>query len=288
MTDQTTTELHGCYEMSNEDYHSGPGISKSHLDKVADCPLNYWNHYLNPEREPAPQSAALVFGSAFHTATLEPDLFASEYLIMPEFNLRSPTGRAARDEWLENEAKGRTVLTVDQRDLALKMASVVHKHPVASQLLRGKKEQSFYAKDPETGLLVKCRTDNFDEHRGLVADLKSTDDASPDSFAKSIANFRYHVQQAWYEDVFSALYGDAPDYFVFVAVDKTPPHPIGVYYIDPEDVSLGRQLARRDLRTILQCRQTGVWPDYTPTQVQQIGLPGWARHQQIASLGDDA
>lgn len=285
MTDQHL-DLHGCVQLTNEEYHSGPGISKSHLDKVAKCPLLYWERYINPEREPEEQKAALVFGSAFHTATLEPDLFASEFLIMPEFNLRSATGRAARDEWLAGEAKGLTVLTVEQRDLALKMARVVHKHPVAGQLLRGgQKEQSFFAKDPETGALVKCRTDHSDFSAGLIADLKSTDDASEDAFAKSIANFRYHVQQAWYEDVLSSIYGEAPPYFVFIAVDKNPPHPIGVYYIDPEDVQLGRQLARRDLKTILECKRTGIWPDFTPSKVARISLPGWARHQQIASLG---
>src|SRR3546814_1967815 len=72
------TRPHGLVEISNDDYHAGPGISKSHLDSIApelgQAPLHYWHKYVNPERERAEPTAAMVLGTAIHTAILEPDL----------------------------------------------------------------------------------------------------------------------------------------------------------------------------------------------------------------------
>lgn len=285
MTDQTI-ELHGLVQMTNEEYHAAAGISKSKLDDIAECPAKYWQRHENPEREPEEPTASLVLGDAIHTAVLEPDSFASRYMVMPPFNLRSPKGREERDHWLVTEAKGARVLTVDQRDTALAAATVVRRHPVAGRLfVGGVAEQSYFVRCKRTGALKKCRLDYFHENHGLIADLKSTDDASPSAFAKSVHNYRYHVQEAWYRhEVLADLYGEAPPNWVFVAVEKTPPYVIGIYELEEEDVDRGHRLARRDLNTLLECRRTGFWPDYA-MQPRTLALPGWARHEADAALG---
>lgn len=265
----------GLVLQSNDDYHRGPGISKSHLDTIADkSPAHYWARYINPDREPDEPTPAKILGSAVHAAILEPDLFLSEYITAPEINRRTNAGKAEWEAFVA-ENKGRTILTPDQMQAALAVRDAVHRHPVASGLLHGgAAEQSFYARDPEFGALVKCRTDYM--AGDLITDVKSTEDASPAGFAKSAANYRYLCQVAWYWDVLDAHYGEHPPYWAFLAVEKEPPYAIGIYYPDANDVQRARMACRRDLARIMELRKSGVWPDYA-TEALPLAMPSWWR-----------
>ena len=275
----------GLVTMTNREYHAAPGYSKSHLDKVTGSPLTYWHTYLAPKQaeseefdEPTndeSEKPSTLLGSAIHTATLEPDLFNSEYIILPELDLRTKRGREERDAFV-GAHPGAQILTVDQRKRALGAAAAVRRHPVAGPLLtRGAAEQSFFAKDPETGELIKCRTDFLNES-SMVVDLKSIDDASDENCMKSIAKWRYDLQPPWYFDVLKALYGEHPKWWVFVFVESSPPHQINLIYPTPEQIDEARSVARRDFLKILECKRTGVWPDYG-TEIKPMQLPAWYR-----------
>lgn len=280
-----TKTLRGYVPMTNEEYHASPGYSKSHLDKIAGCPADYFHHYLAPkpeaeaEAEPVEEKKdgrSLVLGSAIHTAVLEPDLFDSEYVILPDLDLRTKAGRAERDAFIAAHP-GATVLTVEERKTALACATAVRRHPTVSQLFaRGQAERSYFTIDQETGELIKCRLDWFNDAAGLIVDLKSTDDASPSGFGKSAANFRYDLQPPWYQDVLRQEYGEAPPYWAFVAVEKKPPYKIGLYYPTPDQIEVGYRIARRDFLRILEHKRTGVWPDYGH-EAQPLQIPAWAR-----------
>lgn len=274
MDTQQTPVYRGIVEMTNAEYHASPGYSKSHLDKIADAPIDYWHHYLNPDREPDVQTPAMVQGTVIHTAILEPDLLYSAYKVLPDLDLRSKAGRAERDAFIAAHP-GATIITLEQLDTAKAVRDAVHRHPLASKLLaQGRAEQSFFAIDPETGEQIKCRTDWFNDGAGMIVDVKSTDDASPSGFGKSCANFRYFLQPPWYQDVLRAAFGEAPPWWVFLAVEKKPPYKIGLYFPRPDDIELGRQIARRDFLRILECKRTRQWPDYA-TEVRPMELPGW-------------
>lgn len=271
MTDPTP---YGLVEMTNAAYHASVGYSKSHLDKVADSELSYWHHYLNPDRKPAEQSDDLVLGSATHSAVLEPDLFSKEFLVLPDLDLRTKNGRAERDAFVAAHP-GASIITVDQRETALAIATAVRRHPVAGRLfVGGRAEQSYFAMDRETGETIKCRTDYFIESAGMIVDLKTTKDASDDGLGKAVANFRYDLQPPWYQDVFEALYDEAPPYWVFVFVEKTPPYNINVVYPTPDQIAAARVVARRDFLKILECKRTGVWRDYA-TEIKPMPIPAW-------------
>ena len=74
-------------DMSNEDYHAGPGVSGSFLANL----LHYTPFKAKYMKENPPEKTeALDFGSVFHTLTLEPDKFAKEFVVLPEgFTRRS-------------------------------------------------------------------------------------------------------------------------------------------------------------------------------------------------------
>jgi len=160
------------------------------------------------------------------------------------------------------------VTSSDMR-MALAMARAVNRHPYAGELLaEGKAEQSFWWDDLDTEMRCKCRPDWL-RSDGVIVDLKTTTDASPQGFAKSIANFRYNVQAAHY------LNGIKAHRFVFIAVEKEAPYAVAVYELDDNALGEGARLAARDLRRIANCRQQQSWPGYS-NGLTTLSLPTWA------------
>lgn len=78
-------QLHGMVNMTNEEYHSTAGISKSMLDAIAPelrgTPLNFWDKYINPEREPQEYKHCFAVGDGTHKLVLEPNTFELTYAV---------------------------------------------------------------------------------------------------------------------------------------------------------------------------------------------------------------
>ncbi|QIG65628.1 hypothetical protein [Salmonella phage PT1] len=188
-------------------------------------------------------------------------------------------------EWTENNP-GRMVLTPEVWDQLHAMASAVHAHPAAGSLLTscpGEAEKSVYWIDATTGVLCRCRPDWWRDDN-VIVDLKTTEDASPEGFAKSMANYRYDVQAAYYLDGVQQATGKRPKAFVFIAVEKKAPYGVGVYVLDSESLQLGRAQYQHDLRVYAECVRTGVWPGYGD-KIQTISLPGWHANKNQHLLG---
>lgn len=263
----------GIVECTNDEYHAGPGVSKSHLDCInASSPKHYWQKYLNPDREPVEKTPALVMGSALHKIILEPDLFEGAFVPNPGIERRSNAGKA---EWAAFVAEnaGKAILSDEDYQKCLAIRDAVHLHPVIGPLMQGGvSEQSVYAIDSETGELVKCQIDKLLSN--LIVDVKSTLDASPAGFGKSAANYRYPHQTAWYQDVMDEAFGEHPDYWAFLAIEKEPPFAMGLYYPDPDQVRMAREANRRDFLRIVEHKRSGHWPDYA-TEALPLAMPGW-------------
>ena len=259
---------------SNADYHADPAVSASHLHAVAASPYHYWSRFLAPDRPPSVQTAAMKLGSLTHCAVLEPDQLASRYGIAPD--RRTNAGKAAVAEM---EAAGIEAVTAPEMEQAMAMAASVRSHQAAAALLRdGKAEQSFWFDDIATGLRCKCRPDWYTG--STIVDLKTTVDASPKGFAKSVAQWRYHVQQSHY------LAGTFAERFVFIAVEKSYPYAVGVYELDADAVQFGDYERRNNLQTIADCRAISEWPGYGNT-IQPLSLPKWALQTSSSITSED-
>lgn len=185
--------------MTNKDYHARPEISKSDLDLLAKSPY----HYKHKDEFERKDSAALVLGSAVHKLILEPVDFYNEFRIEPDVDKRTKEGKAAYNEFLAN-LSGKTAIGGDTYDTVEQIANAVNSMRETALFLRdGLAEQSYFSEID--GVAVKCRPDFFNENLGLCIDLKTTSDASPMGFARSVASFNYHVQAAFYSDILKSL-----------------------------------------------------------------------------------
>ncbi len=259
--------IHG---MSNADYHAQSAISKSSLDLIRRCPAVYKHRRENPI-EPTP---AMRMGTLVHTAILEPhDL--DNLIVAPQVDRRTTQGKA---DWaaFQIEAKGKQIVTEEEIDNLGGISRAVWAHPGASRALRmlAEVESSIFWTDPETGVECRCRPDGILSN-GAIIDIKTTKDARPDEFAKSIANYRYHVQAAFYSEGYQAIHGRPPRGFMFIAVETEPPFLTACYVLDEKAILRGRSEYQADLSTFVRCRDADTWPGLADEPVR-IDLPRWA------------
>lgn len=274
--------------MANAEYHARPEISSSGVKDFMHSPLTYWNKHLNPAYAKAGDSDALRLGTLFHTYLLEPELFADSVFSLgdSEFNdFRTKAGCDWRDA---NIAAGKLLLTPDDFDALKAMRRAVRCHRAAAALLDapGAVENSVFATEPDSGVRCRVRPDYWLQTDRIVLDVKTAHDASPDNFAKQIANFRYDVSAAMYLDLCSMT--DHPaEQFVWLVVEKPKqageiPH-VMLYEAPNEMIEHGRLEYRHQLRQIAQMRDkygTGTpWPGYAQG-LNDAHYPAWFRRQQ--------
>jgi hypothetical protein len=227
----------------------------------------------------------MAIGSAVHTHVLELDQWDARYVSAPEgIDRRTKMGKA---EWevFTTASTGRTVLTKADAELVMRMGHAVYSHPAAAMLLGlpGKAETTHMWNDAATGLQCKCRPDWLTDDGSLIIDLKTTEDASPRAFSRSISQWRYHAQAAWYLDGVEQATGTRPEQFLFICVEKKAPYAVAVYAADADMIAVGAQTAARDLDVLATCKAANAWPGYSD-QIEPISLPAWMRPRPDGSL----
>jgi len=268
-------EMYGLRAMPADQYHQHEAVGHSGLVRVIRSPAHF-QHYVTNPFQPTP---AMEFGTAVHTAVLEPERFMASYAVTPKFDRRTKTGKEEAALW-DAENAGKIALTADQWDSIGRMKANLEAHAGAELLFsEGHAELSAFTTDPETGIEVKCRPDwiRVDEEVVSIVDLKTACEAGREAFARSIANFGYDVQAALYTDIIRAVTGKKEVAFFFAVVEKDAPHAVAVYRASDELVEVGREKYRGALQLLKWCRENQQWPGYQPRgEIESIDLPPWA------------
>jgi hypothetical protein len=263
-------------DLSNADYHASPAISRGKL----------WTAFskspAHAMAEKIAQSRAMLIGSVVHVATLEPDLFERDYVRSEKFDKRTNIGKLAAEQFADQN-QGKEIVEADIYDLAASIRDSLHSSSTVRSLLNGgKAEHSAFWEDFETGEQCRVRPDLAQP--GFILDLKTTQDASPDSFAKSVATFGYHLQDAFYSEGWEQAGGGKIDRFVFLAVEKEPPFAWAIYELDESARAEGRAIMRYALDMLHKCREEKTFPAY-PETVTPLALPSWAYRLTVPKLG---
>ncbi|HAX5200282.1 TPA: exodeoxyribonuclease VIII [Escherichia coli] len=261
------------YGIANENYHAGPGVSKSQLDDIADTPALYlW-------RKNAPvdttKTKTLDLGTAFHCRVLEPEEFSNRFIVAPDFNRRTNAGKEEEKAFLmECASTGKTVITAEEgRKIELMYQSVMAL-PLGQWLVEsaGHAESSIYWEDPETGILCRCRPDKIIPEFHWIMDVKTTADIQ--RFKTAYYDYRYHVQDAFYSDGYEAQFGVQPT-FVFLVASTTVEcgrYPVEIFMMGEEAKLAGQLEYHRNLRTLADCLNNDEWP-----AIKTLSLPRWAK-----------
>ena len=263
--------------ISNADYHKGKGISSSSLKDVLRCPAYYDARKKGIVKQE--ESDAMNLGTAVHKLVLEPDDFESEIVVSPNF---SGKGSVAAKAEFKSENKGKTIITADQMVKCNGMRDSIMSLPESLAIFnKGKAEQSGYYIDKETGMLCKYRPDWRTDWS--LFDIKTTRDASPQKFARTIVDLGYHISAAHY------LAGDKEtsktdhEQFIFICVEPEPPYLAVPYVLSEKSLELGYFKRRQALDLIKFCRDNDEWPTYNAGVCQQIDVPNYALYELESS-----
>jgi hypothetical protein len=134
-----------------------PSISSSGLRTLlGQSPAHYFvDSYLNPEREDAKESEALIFGRGAHHLLLGEADFAKHFVVRPEELNDKPWqgNRTDCKDWLKAAAADHlTVLLPAQIKAIRGMARSLSEHPLVQHgILNGLIEHSMVWRDEETG-----------------------------------------------------------------------------------------------------------------------------------------
>ena len=220
------------------------------------------------------QTKAMADGTAVHSFFLEKDKFNTDYVTKPaDIKLNTKVGK----EWAQ-EHQGKIIIDFEFSNNLLEMEKSFMDSP--AKLIydnKGQTELSYFWDDLQL-VKGKCRPDWISDDGSIVVDIKTTTDASPKGFQKSISNWGYHLQLGWYIRGLRKLGLPAKE-FIFIAIEKTPPFSVGVYRADQEMINFAMNKLDEIVPEINQALASQEFPDYTP-EITSIGLPPWMTNKK--------
>lgn len=256
-------------DLDEEAYHADKGtISKTGLWTLhSKTPAHF---RFAPPREHEP---VLDFGKALHLAVLQPELAATKLIQGP----KDRRGNKWKDALAGAiEAKG-VLLPEDRYNEVMLIQETAHRHPVIKKLISVETvcEASAFWTDKRTGVRLRCRPDIYAPPIEIMADLKSTADASAWNWARTAANLGYHVQEPLYTEGWQAAGGGAVNGFVFICIEAKAPFCTVVYELEPSAAAEGQAAFETAVDKYKVCLDADEWPGY-PIEVQSLDIPHYS------------
>jgi hypothetical protein len=275
----------GLYDIPESVYHGDPvpggSLSSTGARKLLppNCPAKYrW------ERDNPPAGKReFDLGKTAHTDLLGT---GAEIVVVKANDWRT---KVAQQQRTDAYATGNVPILEREYEQVQAMTSAVRRHPIAGALFDpsvGQAERSAFWVDRATDVRCRARFDFLRDQapgRLLVGDLKTCASADWEHLQRAIHNNGYHQQAAFYLDGIKALnLADNPA-FVFVFVEKDPPHLIRVVQLDPAAERIGRSLNREALGIYAECHRTDQWPGYSDA-IDVISLPAWVENRHTKEI----
>jgi len=272
--------------MDNTEYHARPEVSASQLKVLNRSPLHFWDRFINPDRVPFEPTPAMILGTLAHCAILEPEEFDKRYIVVPEgIDKRTKEGKQL---WQDLIATGREPIKHEIWQQVSGMAQAAIKHPLYALIRDSIKESPLFWQDDETSVQCRALPDVLIAPcdawpNGLVLDLKTTGDISPESFARRVWDGDMLIQAGHYCEAFFYKYRCLPAYG-WIAVETDRPHAVKFYAATESQIDYGRAECLRLLRIYKECEQANNWPAYGD-DITELELPAWA--SRIVDGDDD-
>lgn len=274
-------------------YHADrEAISQGSLQEILRTPSHFLAEWAKPYRDTfATDSTIIRLGKITGEMLFEPEMYA-KYFIEESFgDQRKKENKQAKQDWLaslpreyvlliegEKEAKlelrkDAPVITEYEQSTANAMAAAIRAHPelapIWDELLF---EQTVYHVDPETGLLCRSRLDIVHVASKTIWDLKTTENAAEEEFARVAGGKAYHFQGSSYKA--AAWHVVAGEWkYKLAVVERDSPFEAVIYDLGEQSLAVGDLDRRRALTTLRKCIDTGVWPGYPAGRT--LNLPPW-------------
>lgn len=221
------------------------------------------NHGVWADQQPPKKSNALSIGTLTHTLCLEGEKVFQQaiderYLIGGPINEK--TGKYYGKEtktfqnWVEENANGRTVITEDEYNNIVSMATAVknHGHAYETLIKCPKREAVIIWSDPDTGITCKAKMDMFGGP--IVCDLKSSSRMENKyQIMRDIRKWKYDLQFAFYYD--GAVAAGLPvNEFRVIFVGSQDEHDVACFRVSKKSLEKGRIRYKEALKRLVDAR----------------------------------
>lgn len=277
-------------DLPNEVYHNEmKGVSASTL-KHCTTPIAYKSQLDKPKKY---KKENMITGTALHTIVLEPDKFCYRYFdeekildqiqkLRPEKereNLkRLKEYKEVMSQWKDEQGEFyddvmplstyKSILSIRKRIMSYK--------ELQNLFINSVSEQSIML-TYNNGLKVKIRPDllKVADHKDAVnlkdygikegdlinISVKTTIDGSPNGFRREAFKLKYHLAEAFYQDVLKSVYPNKIIHTIYLMcekdVDNTFTGNVILYHNSENHISIGREDYKNNLEVYEYCTRTG-------------------------------
>jgi len=262
-------------------------MSRGELMTFAQCPHRWINGYQPKDTD------ATDWGSLMDYRVLGHNRFEDKYAVAPAKYLAD--GRKKGDpqiekdwnrnatfcrQW-EDEQKGKIVIKTDElieSNIALK---TLYTDPDISQVLRGSEHQVMVVaeySDRETGIvvpvkiLIDIKPLESSGYQRQLFDFKTSVSADPARWPRIVFERGYHIQGAFYLDIYCAATGEDRVEFGHIVQENFAPFETSKMVLSSEFLTMGRDAYVFALRKYCKCLKTNEWPSYSPSH---LNINGW-------------
>tara|TARA_R110000824_G_scaffold6213_2_gene28745 strand:- start:2911 stop:3762 length:852 start_codon:yes stop_codon:yes gene_type:complete len=272
--------------ISAQEYFAIEAVNQSLLKEVLRSP-SHASSYLGHTKK---ATNAMQLGTAVHSTLLNADNFDNEVIVQPDINRRTKDGKVEYEKFLA-KSKGKAVITREQAVHCMHIANSISRSREAMSLIGyADTEQSFLWKDETTALTCKARIDAIHPEDKKVVDLKTTADASPHGFARSVMKFGYHIQAAFYLRAASGLtrgidaIKDGWQFYI-VAIETSQPYAVACYKLDQRAIIEGDKMIDKALTLWAEATLLDEYSGY-PDVITTLSLPEWALTEDLGNKGE--
>jgi len=202
-------------------------------------------HYMEYMFGPKEEKPAYTLGNLFDVLITNPENLEKETFLYTKPNLRSNAGK---EEWekIKEEAKGRTLVTQEDLDIANMMIESANSVKTARELIEGrtKGQQKLTWRNKKLNIPMTGYVDFESNAWGedFVVEVKTCgkDRGDPDQFIRDALKFGYDIQVGGYADGYHKSKFRFPN-FVFLVVETTPPFNTSVIFCDSKFMELAKK-----------------------------------------------
>lgn len=275
--DSTTIPDPGIYsQVPEENYFAWKGVSQSLLKELGKSFLHFSHALKSSGKKP---SSGMRKGTGLHRAIWDLEGFKDKAARLPKgFTLAK---NADKEEFARlSETLGEDwIFRAQEYDAIVGMAEEALKHKDVQTIVENvhpeHQELTFVDVDERLGLdwKLKGRADAVIPDLGWVLDIKTTTDASPGGFAKSIANYGYFLQAAHYVEGLRSMGAKS---FKWIAIENEAPYAVGLYELTPEHFKIGQEYRDFLIRKLAHGIEKRLLGEHYTRGFNSLAIPKWA------------
>lgn len=263
---------------TNEQYHADTTrLSNSMLSILKRSPKLFWGYYIAKCLAFPEASESMALGSMVHTLVLEADQFHKRYVSRPQCDRRTKEGKQIYQDFLSACPTGAEVVSLEDKAVATVCATALATHKDFLSIMNATWENRIVEQRIDfemEGVEMRCKPDYLSLEASVIIDVKTTRDASPSEFAKSIASFGYH-RQAWLYRYAVAQKHNVWCRFIFAVVCTEQPYESALYELSDLSMSEGGKEAIGLVNEFKTRSESGDWSSEWSKGIVPIDLPKW-------------